>query len=41
MFSLTEPSQEAWFWDATSHSGAWVFVLPVAACGLHLDNDAE
>jgi len=41
MSSLTEPSHKARLLAASSpHSGDWLLALPVAACGLHLDNDA-
>ena len=39
--SLTEPFQVATFKAATSrHSGAWLHALPIASCGLKLDNEA-
>jgi len=40
-FSLTLPSQSASFLAAPSpHSGDWLFALPIASCGLRLDDEA-
>jgi len=39
--SLTTPSQSALFLAASSpHSGDWLFALPIASCGLRLDDEA-
>jgi len=39
--SYTEPRHRARLLAASSdHSGDWLHVLPIAACGLHLDNKA-
>jgi len=39
--SLSSPSQSASFLAASSpHSGDWLFVLPIASCGLRLDDEA-
>ena len=39
--SLTSPSQSASFMAASSpHSGDWLFALPIASCGLRLDDEA-
>ena len=39
--SLTTPSQSASFLAASSpHSGDWLFALPIASCGLRLDDEA-
>ena len=39
--SLTSPSQSVSFLAATSpHSGDWLFALPIASCGLRLDDEA-
>ena len=38
--SLSSPSQRAAFLAATSqHSGEWLFALPIASCGLKLDDE--
>ena len=39
--SLTTPSQSALFLAASfPHSGDWLFALPIASCGLRLDDEA-
>ena len=39
--SLSSPSQLASFLAASSpHSGDWLFALPIASCGLKLDDEA-
>ena len=39
--SLSSPIQRAAFLAATSqHSGDWLFALPIASCGLRLDDEA-
>jgi len=39
--SFTEPRHRPRLLAASSdHSGDWLHVLPIAACGLHLDNEA-
>jgi len=39
--SLQEPREKAIFLAATaSHSGAWLAALPIASCGLRLDDEA-
>ena len=39
--SLSSPSQSASFLAASSlHSGDWLFALPIASCGLRLDDEA-
>ena len=38
---LSSPVQQAAFLAASSqHSGDWLFALPIASCGLRLDNEA-
>ena len=39
--SLSSPIQQAAFLAASAqHSGDWLFALPIASCGLRLDNEA-
>ena len=39
--SLSSPSQLASFLAvSSSHSGDWLFALPIASCGLKLDDEA-
>jgi len=39
--SLTSAHQKASFLAASSaHSGDWLFALPIASCGLFLDDEA-
>ena len=39
--SFNSSHSRAWFLAACAeHSGDWLFALPLASCGLHLDDEA-